>query len=554
LIYSAGAKPEPFQHIVVTQLTIDGNAQVATISPDGKYVAYVKGEYSPWYVFGSHGKQSLWMRQIAGGDVQVTAPAKVDYIGLTFSRDGEYLYVVKSNEKDTAFRSLYKMPALGGPTKKLVADVDSRVTLSPDGGQLAFIRNSMAMSESALVVAKEDGSGERVLLVRKWPNAVRSVAWSPDGRFIAATFQLNDSGHRYITVEKVLLGDGSVQPLTSKHWDWTGSPIWSSDGRGLFVTALEGGDEQINYISYPDGAVRRITSDVTGYGDGLSLTDDARSMAAIRGQKHYDIWVASLSEAEKARPITSGGLSYSPTWTSDGRVVYTNDSQIWVMDPDGTNARQLTATGGAYYLSPRVPEIGRYIFFSSTLDEIWRMDSDGGNPKQLTERLQLRGDGYIDCTPDGKWVVFARDPPTHGIWKVSVDGGEPVRINAAKAAVSPAISPDGKMLAYSYRDPSITPVNGVVVERLEGSAPGKRFDISSPVLGWASDSRSLVYVSTENGVSNLWSQPIAGGQPKQITHFTSELIDDFSLSRDGKQLLLDRGTVDADVVLIRDAK
>ena len=550
-----GAKPEPFQHIDVTQLTTDGKAYVAAISPDGKYVAYVKDEYrSPWYVFGRHGRQSLWIRQIAGGDVQVTAPAEVEYAGLTFSRDGDFLYVVKSNEKDSAFRWLYKMPMLGGPTEKLVADVDSRVTFSPDGRQLAFIRNSMARSESALVVTKEDGSEERVLLVLKWPNELWSPAWSPDGRFIAATFF--DSGHFYYTVAKVLLGDGSVQPLTSKHWEWLGFLTWSSDGRGLFVAALDGEQySQINYISYPDGAVRRVTSDLNPYGRSLSLTDDNRFIATVSGKERYNVWVAPLSDAEKARPITPGEMSSDPTWTPDGRVVYTNNYQIWVMDLDGTNARQLTASGGVNY-SPRVPGNGRYIFFLSTRsgsDEIWRMDSNGDNPTQLTNGANLIGD-YIDCTPDGKWVVFGRQTPRHGIWKVSVDGANLVLINAAEVAVNPTVSPDGRMLAYSYRDPSVTPVNGVAVEPLDESAPAKRFDISTPRLGWASDSRSLVYINNENGISNLWSLPIADGQPKQITPFTSELITDFSLSRDGKQVLLDRGTSDSDVVLIRDAK
>lgn len=110
------------------------------------------------------------------------------------------------------------------------------------------------------------------------------------------------------------------------------------------------------------------------------------------------------------------------------------------------------------------------------------------------------------------------------------------------------------MLAYSFRDPSMTPLNGVAVEALDGGTPAKHFDVTAPVLGWAPDSRSLVYVRDENGVSNLWSQPIAGGKPKQITHFTSDLIDGFSISREGKQLLLDRGNEDSNIVLIRDAK
>ncbi len=68
------------------------------------------------------------------------------------------------------------------------------------------------------------------------------------------------------------------------------------------------------------------------------------------------------------------------------------------------------------------------------------------------------------------------------------------------------------------------------------------------------DSRFLLYVKADAGVSNLWSQPIKEGTPKQITHFNSEMIYDFSLSLDGKRVLMSRGRSSSDVVLIRDVR
>ena len=59
---------------------------------------------------------------------------------------------------------------------------------------------------------------------------------------------------------------------------------------------------------------------------------------------------------------------------------------------------------------------------------------------------------------------------------------------------------------------------------------------------------------TEQGVSNLWNWPISGEPPTQITHFNNDHIWNFDISRDGKQLAMDRGTADSDVVLIRDLK
>jgi Tol biopolymer transport system component len=134
--------------------------------------------------------------------------------------------------------------------------------------------------------------------------------------------------------------------------------------------------------------------------------------------------------------------------------------------------------------------------------------------------------------------------------------GNPVRLTGAEEHF-PTISPDGRMIAYSYDDAAANPPHGVAIMAFEGGPPTKRFDILSPMytwFGWATDGRSLLYTKNEVGVENIRSQPIAGGTPKQITHFNSELISNFDLSRDGKRIVMSRGTHKQDVPLIRDLR
>ena len=89
-----------------------------------------------------------------------------------------------------------------------------------------------------------------------------------------------------------------------------------------------------------------------------------------------------------------------------------------------------------------------------------------------------------------------------------------------------------------------------------GGAPIKRVEL--PHRGrsfhWASDSQALLFVKGDGGVSNVWSQPISGGTPKQITRFNDNELVGFDLSRDGKQLVLTRARTESDVVLIRDIR
>jgi Tol biopolymer transport system component len=71
---------------------------------------------------------------------------------------------------------------------------------------------------------------------------------------------------------------------------------------------------------------------------------------------------------------------------------------------------------------------------------------------------------------------------------------------------------------------------------------------------WSLDGQAIVYTERQNGVGNLWEQPLAGGPPQQLSDFKTDLISNFTFSRDGKNIVLARGPKGAYVVLIRDFK
>ena len=71
-------------------------------------------------------------------------------------------------------------------------------------------------------------------------------------------------------------------------------------------------------------------------------------------------------------------------------------------------------------------------------------------------------------------------------------------------------------------------------------------------LRWAPTGDALTYFREVNGVGNLWTQPLDGSPPRQITNFTSLQIFSYDWTPDGKQLALSRGQETSDVVLITD--
>jgi Tol biopolymer transport system component len=172
------------------------------------------------------------------------------------------------------------------------------------------------------------------------------------------------------------------------------------------------------------------------------------------------------------------------------------------------------------------------------------MDIDGGNLKQLTTEFSV--DASI--SPNGQEIIYAVGIDTARIWKVGIDGGDPVQLTD-KESRNPVFSPDGKQFACLWRDdPNSKPKIAIIPST--GGRPVKTFDLPGFGLRWMPDGRSIAYIVNKGDVGNIWTQPLEGGTPKQITNFTSESIWSFNVSPDGKQLAVARGTTISDVVLI----
>src|SRR5206468_3757263 len=141
--------------------------------------------------------------------------------------------------------------------------------------------------------------------------------------------------------------------------------------------------------------------------------------------------------------------------------------------------------------------------------DLWAMNADGGAQKQFMDDVYT--DRYPSMTPDGRYIVFdslGRGGGTH-IWRMDADGGNVKQLTSGGAEQAPQVSPDG---------------------------------------------RASLFADDRNGAANSWSQPVAGGQPVQLTNFTSDNIYSFDLSRDGRQLALARGSVSSDVVVMSESK
>jgi serine/threonine protein kinase len=539
----------PFQSTRISRLTSTGNSVDVAISPDGKYIAHVVNDGS---------QRSLWVRQVATAtNKQLVAPVSAEYMGVSFSPDGNYIYYVKG-ERNKPLKELFQVSVLGGDSRKILSDVDTAATFSPDGKRLAFMRNKPAEKEVDLMVAGVDGTGEQVLTTRRDISELWMPSWSPDGRLIACVS--GDRMNTRSTVVGISVEDGTERPLTSQQWRFIERLSWlPGGGLALLAPADETSDAlQVWLLSYPTGGARRITNDLNNYA-ALSVSGGSSALATVQTNVLSNIWVAPNADADRARQITTGVSRYATlSWMPDGRLLYASTSggnmDIFVSEADGSNTKQLTFNAGTN-IAPVASPDGRHIVFLSNRAgagyNIWRMDADGGNLKQLTRGGQ---DNSPQVTPDGQWVFYCSwQVGRLLIWKVSIDGGDPVQLTD-KSSKFPVISPDGKQFACSYWDEQLDTKFNIAVFPIEGGTPIKTFDLPTGIVRWTSDGRALTYIDTQGSASNIWSQPLAGGPPRQLTNWKSDRIFYFAWSRDGKQLALSRGVVTNDVVLISDAR
>jgi len=545
------AAPLSFEKAKLTRLTTTGKATDAAISPDGKYVAHVQDDGS---------RQSLWVRQTATqSNVQVLPPTIGGFDGLRFSPDGNFIYYNLVSQ-DYPQRTLFQISTLGSEPKKILENMDrDTISFSPDGKKFVFVRID-AGKEARLVIANADGSGEQNLIVRdNQKETLGTPAWSPDGKRIAYTTLNYETNEQ--SVYEALISDGSGGPLTDQSWFRIGGLEWTADGNNLLMLATP--DQRLSHhqiweLSYAERAARPLTNDLDDY-NSLSLTPDSKTLAVVKTVTQTTIWAAPLSDLSRPQQITSGSTRSDdvPAFSPDGRIAYTSNvsgnNDIWISNNDGSGQKQLTSESRVNVYPTFSPD-GRSIVFMSDrtgLPHLWTMNPDGTDQHQLLNG-SAKGELAPQFSPDGRWIYFtAANGFTRGIGKFTI-GSEPVALTNKYDASFVSPSPDGKYIAYVYKEVQNSRWR-IAVAPAEGGDPVKTFDLpktSRYPLKWTLDGRYIAFLDKqESGVVNIVMQPVDGGPIKPLTDFKTDRIFWFDFSRDGKQVAFSRGTQNSDVQL-----
>jgi serine/threonine protein kinase/Tol biopolymer transport system component len=554
------AVPTPFQNFAITQVTNSNRAVVTAISLDGKYVLTVMDD---------KGLNSLWLRNVAtGSDTQVLPPSAA-IPNVAFSPDGNYIFFRKAENAIASDFNIYRAPILGGTPKVVVHDVDSAIAFSPDGRRMAYIRgNNPETGKYRLLEANLDGSEEKVLHIEPMRFLPRWLAWSPKGKQIA--YPEAQPGDALGGINLLDRDSGRVKTLTFADkaiWEMT----WSPDGEGLFVIYQQKGPNfnrrQIGYVALSEGQLRPISRDTNSYAT-LSLSTDGRTLATVQQKVVSNFYVLPGEGSTSADVAPSGSDSDHVqffNWGADGSLLTSDLTQLMRRDANGENPIQVVSDPAANILG--LWSCGTqfivfpWAFHNGNSVAIWRINADGSNPIKLADE---RIDTFPVCSANSNWVYYWQG--VRSLARVPLDGsGKSESIpgsgveNAFLAGRGIGISPDGKNLVYVVGLQSATgPSSGKIALLDTTTLRSPRIFDANPRISkgvqFTADGKTVAYPVKENGVDNVWIQPLDGAPGRQITQFKSEQILSFHWSPDGKKLGILRGHTDSDVVLLQESK
>jgi len=494
--------------------TEDGLQVEAAISPNGRLVAYAKGNAARLRIF---------VQKIGGGPAwPLTGDSAAHEVMPRWSPDNDALLFLSRN-------NAWVSPSIGGSPTLVARGASGNgmvrsASWSPHGDSVAIVRN-----DSLLVQALE---GTRTRLVGRG-NQLHSCVWSPNGKWIACA-----SGNWIEFEPGPLFGNdapasivlfpaagGAAVALTDTEFQHR-SPAWSADGKYLWMLSNRDGTTGEVY-AMPIGKDGRASGALVRVGlraEWIALSADR--IAYSVPQRRANIWAISIPQGATvslaaAVPVTSGNqLIEALSASRDGRwLVYDSNlrgnADMYRMPTDGGPAERLTDDERPEFagaLSPNDSELAwhrwisgeRRLFVknldSDTAQEIMPSPGDQGVPRWSPDGRSIAG--WAHGTAEGSIFVVRRD--TAGHWR------ERWRL---KDAQLPAWSSDGKTIAFPRYDGSIQTIPADSGARTTVYAP--RPGTGDPIavfLAWTTSPDTLWFLAHDaSGHGSIWSLAIGTG-------------------------------------------
>ena len=456
------------------QVRLATDAQDPAWSPDGTRIVYTSQNYSGADIW----HDEVWVMNADGTDRRrLTTDEGVDHDGANprWSPDGTMIaYELNSG--------IAVVNADGTNQRQLTTDRGGNPRWSPDGTLIAY------GSGSGIAVVNADGSDRRQITT----DGGWYPRWSPDGTRIAYTSTARGTGGFVIGGRiAVVNADGSDRRQLTTDFGW--DPEWSPDGTILAFT-----DEYAYRVMNADGTDQRdlvdfLSQRTISVEHALEWSPDGTRI--VYSQTSDEIWAVDRDGTNRRQLAANGRL---PDWSPDGtRIAYHrrirggwSSDGVWLMNADGSNRQRLTNVGRA----PRWSPDGTRIAYSTSLGQVW-VNEEGGFVRDLSN-LSDEGDAG-------------------GVWVVRFDGTNQQRLSADRGD-NPSWSPDGTRIAYELDDGiAVIDADGTKRQQLttdhgsdpEWSPDGTRiaYELDDGIAVIDADGTKRQQLTTDHGSDPEWS-------------------------------------------------
>jgi len=536
------------------------------------------------------GAALVWLGVGRGGSV--TTEARLRFTPLTsdpgneydpaLSPDGEQLaYVARGPDGATR---IFVKPTHGGSVTQITSGNghDTAPAWSPDGAHVAYAH--MDDGQCVIRIADAFGASSRAA----GPCGSREtlkMSWSADARRLAIAARKNNTSGPF-RIELVDLESGARQPVSDPPEGIVGddSPAFSPDGRSIaFLRSISGAIGDIFVMSADGRAARRVTTDnadvigidwepdgrslvfssdraggismfrvpvaggeptlVTGGGTRVKHPAVASRAGAIAYEDwHYEINIVDVAlRGGERRPIspTTDQWNFHPQISPDGSKIAFQSTrsgpyEIWVADRDGSNAVQITSSGG-YKSMPRWSPDGRSLVFVTRVEEVAQLVIvDVATRRVHPVTTDTGGLAAPSFTHDGASVYFAS--PRSGswqTWRMPVAGGaaQQVTTEGGYAALE---SPDGQWLYLSRFDRKglwRRPTSG-------GAEQVVSLDVAPEDWpNWGVTDSGAFFVTRPDDEDPVLMVAENGAAPRMVTRLAEHAWSGVAMSRDGSHVL-----------------
>jgi serine/threonine protein kinase/Tol biopolymer transport system component len=546
----------PLANASFTRLTDwDGEEVLAEMSPDGRFVAFLADR---------DGEFDIWLGQIGTNvfrnltnEIPAMSPPGGVLRNFGFSGDGAEIWFSLSGRPGD--RKML-MPLLGGSSRAFLGEGDATPSWSPDGTRLAYFNNREGGGDPVFVADRTGAEARRLVPPEEGVLHNHNPVWSPDGEWIYFVRGRSDPTGR-MEVWRVRSSGGAPELLIEQHANV--NYLAPLDQHTLLYVARAADDSGpwLWALDTLTKAARRVTSGLERYTSVAASRDGRRAVATI-ADPTSSIWTVPIldrpAEERAVKPYAmTAARAFAPRF--GGKSFFYLSARgtgvgVWRVD-DGQASEVWQDASRPVSDPPAVSADGLRLAVAIRQGDKRRlavMSADGTNLQTLTTSIDVEGApgaGPVDWSPDGAWIVMGgRDATGPGLFKIPVDGGEPIRLVAGHA-VNPVWSPDGNLIVYA--GPFVNgqvPLLGVRPDGTRITLPPVR--VREGAYRFLPDGSGLLYRPMVRSL-DFWLLDLTTGHSRQLTHLGDRgQLRTFDVTPDGKQIVFDRSRENSDIVMI----